>query len=82
MLQVEVPNVRLPEETEIGFSSTMPPQPQNPRFSSPLAVGQPLDLYQHERPDHDGQRSAATTAFVRPHLRMQGFAQARTRTAP
>src|SRR5215210_4288492 len=50
----------------------MPPQPQNPRLSSPpLAAGQPLDLYQHGRPDHDGQRPAATTAFVRPDLRMQ-----------
>jgi hypothetical protein len=70
MLQVETPGVRPPEEIEIGFSLTMPPQPQNPRFSPPLAAGQPLDLYQHKRPDHDGQRPAATTAFVRPDLRM------------
>jgi hypothetical protein len=49
----------------------MPPQPQNARLASPLAAGQSLDLYQHKRPDHDGQRPAATTAFMRPDLGMQ-----------
>jgi len=84
MLQVKAPDVGPPEQTEIGFSLTMPPQPQNPRFSPPLAAGQPLDLYQHKRPDHDGQRPAATTAFVGLDFGVQGckFAQARTRTAP
>ena len=82
MLQVEAPDVRPPEQTEIGFSLTMPPQPHNLRFSPPLGAGQPLDLYQNQRPDHDGQRPAATTAFVCPDLGMQVLAQARTRTAP
>src|SRR3712207_9176126 len=66
VLQVEAPDVRPPEETEIGFSLTMPPQPHNLRFSPPLGAGQPLDLYQNQRASHDGQRPAATTAFVCP----------------
>src|SRR3954469_7784252 len=70
MLQVEASDVSSPDEVEIGLPLTVPPQPQNARLASPLATGQPLDLYQHKRPDHDGKRSAATTAFVHPDLGM------------
>src|SRR5215212_1948065 len=70
MLQVEASHVSSPDELEVRFSLTMPPQPQNARLAPPLAPGQSLELYQHDRPDHDGQRSAATTAFMRPDLRM------------
>src|SRR5215217_4973800 len=71
MLQVEAPHISSPDEVEIGLSLTMPPQPQHARLSPPLAARQPLHLYQHKRPNHDGQRPTAATPFVRSDLRMQ-----------
>src|SRR5215208_6068462 len=47
MLQVEAPDVRAPEQIEIGFSLTMPPQPELFGLSAPLAARQPLYLHQH-----------------------------------
>ena len=84
VLQIETPHIRAPDEIQIRPRPlrTVPPQPQDPRLAPTLAAGQPLDLYQDERPDHDGQGPAAAPLLVVLDLRMQSSAHARTRTDP
>ena len=84
MLQIEAPDVGAPDELQVRLRSfwPVPPQPQNARLSPPLASWQPLDLYQHERPDHDWQGTAAAPPLLVLDLRVHLFAHARTRTDP
>ena len=73
MLQIETPHIRAPDEIQIWRRPlrTVPPQPQNPRLPPALLAGQALDLYQDERPDHDGQGPAAAPSCVVLDLRVQ-----------
>lgn len=68
VLQVKASDVSFPEQAEIRSHSLWagPPQPQLLRLAPPLTSGQPFDLHQNERTNHDRQGSAAAPAFVRP----------------
>src|SRR5215218_5708798 len=83
VLQVKAPDVRAPKKVDIRFfSRTIPPQSELFGLAPPLGARQPLDLHQHQRPDHYGQRPAATP---RPSCaRTFGCSpdQARTHTIP
>lgn len=47
MLRVKAANIAFPEEIEIWFANSGPPQPQLLRLSPALSARQPLDFYQH-----------------------------------
>src|SRR5919107_3137252 len=75
VLQIETPDIRAPEEIQVRPRPLrpVPPQPQDPWLPPPFAAGQPLDLDQDERADHDGQGSPSASSLVvldlRVHLR-------------
>lgn len=74
VLQIETPHIRAPNQIQIRRRPLRPvsPQPQNLWLPPTLAAGQPLDLDQDERADHDGQEGSPTApSLVVPNLRVQ-----------